>query len=210
MNFGQLFQSAEDAVYEVMVWILILPKTLFRSLASPRATMDYVDEEWKAEKPEERFDEYLSPVLLWLLTIVVPWTFTLILLNGEGRFDEQNILKVTLYSMVIPFVYISWVEILNKTPVKRSTLKRAFYKHCYALTPGFLLTLLFLALAVATSGLFILVLVFGLAAVAALPAYEAFVFEAELGVSYKKAFLYALAPQLVLLVIALLAGVSLS
>ena len=110
MNFGQLFQTAEDAVYEVMLWILILPKTHYRSMTSPRLSMDYVDEEWKAEKPEDRFDEYLSPVLLCLLTIVAPWTFTLILLNGEGRFDEQNILKVTLYSMVIPFVYISWVD----------------------------------------------------------------------------------------------------
>ena len=207
MNFGQLFQSAEDAVYEVMLWILLLPKTLWRSMSKPRLAMVYVDEEWKAEKPEERFDEYLSPVLLWLLTIVAPWTFTLILLNGEGRFDEQNILKVTLYSMIIPFVYISWVEMLNKTPVKRSTLKRAFYKHCYALTPGFLLTVLFSLLAVVSSSLILPAILFGLAALVVLPAYEAFVFEAELEVSYRKAFLYALVPQVLLVLIALPAGI---
>ncbi len=205
MDFGKMFHSVEDAVYEIMVWILLLPKTLIRATLSPRATMNYVDEQWKIEKSEDRFDEYLSPVLLWLISVVIPWTYLLITSTDNTKFNEENVLKVTLYSMIIPFVYISWVEMLNKEPVKRSALKRAFYKHCYALTPSFLLTIIFGVTAILLSGWAYLLLI---PAFFALPVYEAFVLEAELALNYKQAFSRTLVPQLILVLIALPIGLA--
>ncbi len=82
MDFGKLFQSVEDAVYEVMVWILLLPKTLIRSLFRPRWVIQYVNEEWE-KKTEDRFDEYLSPVLLWLMVAVLPLTVSTLVQNGN-------------------------------------------------------------------------------------------------------------------------------
>lgn len=196
MDFGKTFKSAEDAVYEVMVWILLLPKTLFRSIFQPRWAMQYVVDEWKKE-PDDRFDEYLSPVLLWFITLVAP--LTLIATVGGPQDDKfaDRLLTVTLYSMIVPFIYIAWIEMVNKEPVKKSALKRAFYKHCYALTPGLLLTAIFAILPVAFPVLFPFIFI----ALVALPIYEAFVFETELGISYKKAFFFALGPQVILVII---------
>lgn len=193
MNFGQLFQSAEDAVYEVMVWILLLPKTLFRTMVKPRQMMEYVAAEWE-KKPEERFDEYLSPVLLWLIVLVAPLTLFAVVGDPENSKVAERLPEITLYSMIVPFTYIAWVEMANKEPVKRSTLKRAFYKHCYMLTPGLLIAVVLSLVALFFAPLALLALV-------AIPFYEAFVFEAELGISYKKAFAHALGPQVILVVV---------
>ena len=56
MDFARLLQSVEDAVYEIMVWITLLPKTLFRAATRPAWAMQYVSDEWE-KKPDERFDE---------------------------------------------------------------------------------------------------------------------------------------------------------
>ena len=225
MDFARLFQSVEDAVYEVMVWILLLPKTLFLALFSPRKAIGYVEKEWD-KKPDERFDEYLSPVLLWLLVTVIPFSL-LIILGGDklpASFTEgskafsDNLLPTTLYAMIVPFTYIAWMEIVNEGSIKRSALRLSFYKHCFALTPGLLITALFLSLAI--SGIFLTPsIIIGLIA---LPVYEAFVFQSELkvkpkksepkaereNISYIKAFLYAMVPQIVLAVILLIVILS--
>lgn len=196
MDFSKTFQTAEDAVYEVMIWILLLPKTLFRSIFQPRWAMQYVVDEWE-KKPEDRFDEYLSPVLLWFITLVAPLTLLATTGESENTKFSDRLLTMTLYAMLVPFVYIVWIEMVNKEPVKKSTLKRAFYKHCYAITPGLLLTVIFAVLPVAFPALFPLLF----AALVALPIYEAFVFQSELGISYKKAFFRAFGAQVVLLVV---------
>ena len=205
MDFGKLFQSVEDAVYEVMVWLLLLPKTLFNTIFHPRWSMKYVSDEWD-KKPDDRFDEYLSPVLLWLLVSVIPLTllamFDAEIISGstvasatEGfkKFSDK-LTEMTLYAMIIPFIYIIWMEMVNKQPIKKSTLKRSFYLHCFALAPAQLLTVLFIALAFAFP-------IFSIVGFVILPSYEAFVFQSELETSYMKAFMYTLLPQIFLVVI---------
>jgi len=216
MDFSKTLKSVEDAVYEVMIWILLLPKTFWLAMVRPQRAIEYVTEEWK-KKSEERFDEYLSPVLLWLMMTVVPFSLILVF-AGPIKADEnvlskavssENFLKAALYMMIIPFIYIVSIEMKNKGSIKRSTLKCAFYKHCYALTPGMLLTVLFASLTfIPTIGF-----LFIGPALAALPFYEAFVFQSELNaelvqennpeITYKKAFLFAVGPQILVLIIGL-------
>lgn len=199
MDFAKLFKSVEDAVYEVMIWLLLLPKTLIRAALSPVVSMNYINTEWE-KKPDDRFDEYLSPVLLWLLSAVIPITLAFVLSSGSSDFFKEfsnRIYPVTFYMMIIPFVYIAWVEWLNKEPVKRSTLKISFYRHCYALAPAQIISVLLVFISVAIPPL-------GLAALVAIPVYEAFVFKAELEISYGKAFLYACAPQIVVILVFLI------
>lgn len=117
MDFSKTFQTAEDAVYEVMVWILLLPKTLLRSLFQPRWAIEYVNEEWKKEQ-KDRFDEYLSPVLLWFITLVAPLTLLAATGEPENTKFADRLITMTLYAMLVPFVYIVWIEMVNKEPVK--------------------------------------------------------------------------------------------
>jgi len=198
MDFARLLQSVEDAVYEIMVWLTLLPKTFFRATIKPAWAMQYVSDEWK-KKPDERFDEYLSPVLLWLLADVIPLTAYFILAEDFTTVDEfinllsSRIFQVTLYMMIIPFTYIVWMEWLNKEPVKKSTLKISFYRHCYALAPSQLLTALgmFGALDATINPLILAVTIIP-------PLYEAFVFRHELEKSYFTSFLLACVPQIFL------------
>lgn len=200
MDFGKLFQSIEDAVYEVMVWVMLLPKTLFRSMFRPRWAIQYVDEEL-SKKPEDRFDEFLSPVLLWLIAAVLPLTISTLLKDGNIKtIDElinalrNGLLSQALYATLIPFTYIVWMAWMSTQPVKRSSLRVSFYKHCYALAPAQFFYGVFAILSL-WSSLFLLLLPFS---TILLVIYEAFVFQAEMKTSYGKAFLYACAPQLVL------------
>lgn len=198
MDFAKLFKSVEDAVYEVMVWLLLLPKTLIRTTFHPNWAMKYIDEEWEKET-DERFDEYLSPVMLWLLSAVIPLTLAFIISRPDIK-SAQDFLKAlsndiystTLYLMLVPFVYIVGIEWLNKTPAKRSSLKISFYRHCYALAPAQILTVILSGVSV-INPLMILAVLF------VIPFYEAFVYQIELKISYGRAFLYALIPQALLL-----------
>ncbi|MCB9111751.1 MAG: hypothetical protein H6634_10940 [Anaerolineales bacterium] len=197
MDFAKLLKSVEDAVYEVMVWLLLLPKTLIRVTFRPKWAMKYIDEEW-LKKPDERFDEYLSPVMLWLLSAVFPLT-TIFILAGPDIASTDDFLKalssqiyqVTFYMMLIPFIYIVGIEWLNKDPIKRSSLKISFYRHCYVLAPAQVLTYLFFPI----TTLFLPLLVLNLAII---PIYEAFVFQSELKIGFFRAFLYTSIPQIVL------------
>jgi len=200
MDFGKLFQSIEDAVYEIMVWIMLLPKTLFRSMFRPRWAMQYVHEEL-SKKPEDRFDEFLSPVLLWLIVAVLPLTISTILKDGNVRTLNEliqalssGLLSQALYAMITPFAYIVWMEWMSNQPIRKSTLKTSFYLHCYALAPAqFIYGLC--AILTLWNNSFLLLL--PLSAVL-LVIYESFVFQSELKISYQKALLYAIAPQFLL------------
>lgn len=200
MDFGKLFQSIEDAVYEVMVWVMLLPKTFFRSMFRPRWTIEYVNEEWE-KKPEDRFDEFLSPVLLWLIVAVFPLTISTILQNGSIKSVQDlvgalhdGLLSQALYAMIIPFTYIAWMEWMGSRPVKKSTLKRSFYIHCYALAPAQFVYAVFAILTI-WNDFFIL---FQFLSSILLVIYEIFVFQAELKITFGKALLYAIIPQLFL------------
>ncbi|NOH04751.1 MAG: hypothetical protein HND47_23660 [Chloroflexi bacterium] len=197
MDFAKLFKSVEDAVYEVMVWLLLLPKTLIRVAFRPKWAMTYIDKEWEKE-PDDRFDEYLSPVMLWLVSAVIPITLFFILVGPDITSADDllkafssSIYQVTFYMMLIPFVYIVWVEWLNKDPIKRSKLKISFYRHCYALAPAQVLTFVTIGLAVLYPLLFFMPLLL-------IPFYEAFVYQAELKIGFGRAFFYTLIPQILL------------
>jgi len=200
MDFGKLFQSIEDAVYEVMVWIMLLPKTFFRSMFRPRWAIAYVNEEWE-KKPEDRFDEFLSPVLLWLIVAVLPLTVSTIVQNGNIKTVQDltgalhdGLLSQALYAMIIPFTYIAWMEWTSRRPVRKSTLKRSFYIHCYALAPAQFVYGVFAILTI-WYGFFIL---FQFLSTILLMMYEILVFQTELKITFGKALLYAIIPQLVL------------
>src|SRR5262245_36729326 len=54
----KLLKTLEGAVFELALWVLLLPKTLFRVLRQPVWVFDYTTAEMA--KPEsERFDDYL-------------------------------------------------------------------------------------------------------------------------------------------------------
>jgi hypothetical protein len=107
---------------------------------------------------------------------------------------HDGLLSQALYAMVIPFTYIAWMEWMGSRAVKKSTLKRSFYIHCYALAPAQFVYAVFAILTV-WNDFFIL---FQFLSSILLVIYEIFVFQAELKITFGKALLYAIIPQFVL------------
>ena len=139
-----------------------IPKTLIHTIFQPMRAMSYVNQEWD-KKLEDRFDDYISPILLWLFVVVIPpiiFGFGVIplieLLKTFIVIDDLKSLDLIvvqiLFSLIPPLVYIAVLEAVNKKPIQRSTLKRIVYLQCYVITPAtFILSLFSIPQIIVTS-----------------------------------------------------------
>ena len=109
------------------------------ALGASSVGVEYVNSEWK-EKADDRFDEFLSPIFFWILVAVLPLTYTLL---TEKELQQGGILAVFLESKVLLaaaiaslplLVYVTWIELTNNRPIRKSALQRMFYVQCY-ITP---------------------------------------------------------------------------
>jgi len=206
MDLVKLIQSLQELVFEIVVWILLLPKTLFRALARPDLMVKYVNSELQKE-PEKQFDDYVPPVLFFLLLAVIPAAFYT--WTGQGGTEnggplspltENNVLASAITTSISLLIYLVWIEGLNKRPLRRSGLRRLFFIQCYLVTPAQLI----FTLLVTSLGSVNPILV-GLLGTVILISYEAFAFSDELKVNLIRGLGYAALPQVALFVGLLLA-----
>src|SRR5882672_7103976 len=71
MNVAKLLQALEELIFEVACLAVLLPKTFFGLAFSPGKAHAYVIDELQ-KKPEDRFDRYTSPLILWSVTGILP------------------------------------------------------------------------------------------------------------------------------------------
>jgi len=202
MDILKIIQSLQDFMYELVVWVLLLPKTIFRAVFQPGQMVAYVNVEWE-KRNEDRFDDYLSPALFLLVVAVVPSTLfdwmgrTFALTDIAAQLTEDNLVNSTLAVLVCLLFYLFWMQILSRNPVRRSTLKRLFFIQCYVVAPAHLIYLLLAAIGFNTIGtgfvwaLNIFVTTF----------YEAFAFRDELKIGWFKSWMFAILPYGLLLII---------
>jgi len=140
MSQFKILQALEDVIFEIMAWIMLLPKTLFRVIFAPGKVIQYVNDEWE-KKLENRFDEFLSPIFFWIIVAVLPLTYTLL---TEKELQQNGILAVFLENKILLgaciaalplLVYVTWIELINNRPIRKSALQRMFYVQCYITSP---------------------------------------------------------------------------
>lgn len=202
MDILKIIQSLQDFMYELVVWVLLLPKTIFRAVFRPGWMVAYVNAEWEKDA-ESRFDDYLSPALFLLVVAVVPnalfnWMGRVVVPSDlTAQLTESNLVASTLAVLTCLLIYLFWLQILSKNPVRRSTLKRLFFIQCYLVAPAQLIYLLLAAIGLNTIGVgFVWVLNIFITTF-----YEAFAFRDELKIGWFKGWLYAVLPYVVLLVL---------
>jgi hypothetical protein len=69
-------ENFENLIYKILVWIVLIPKTLLQIVLHPDWAAPYIKQELGEGKA--RFDEYFSPVVLLLLVALLPflaWSF---------------------------------------------------------------------------------------------------------------------------------------
>jgi hypothetical protein len=71
MDVAKLLQALEEILFEIACLAVLLPKTFFFLAFFPRRVYQYVGEELQ-KKPEERFDRFASPLILWSVTGIFP------------------------------------------------------------------------------------------------------------------------------------------
>src|SRR5207237_9541668 len=77
MDFVKLIRSAEELVFLLGSWLIFIPKTIARVFVSAEWTYSYVREQQAIEKAEDRYLGYLSPILFWIATGIVPYLVVL-------------------------------------------------------------------------------------------------------------------------------------
>src|SRR5258708_274790 len=71
MNFLDILKSIEQAVYEIALWVILIPKTIFKILFHPTKIQEYIHTELQKDE-KNQFADNMSPVVLWLLLVVIP------------------------------------------------------------------------------------------------------------------------------------------
>jgi len=205
MDFLKLIQSLQDLIFEIVVWALLIPKTIFRAIFRPAWMVSYVNQEF--EKPvDEQFDEYMPPGLFFLAMAVIPsalfaWVqnMNFNLIESLSQLNEENLLTRAFTTLISILIYLVWIKWLNKHPVKRSGLKRLFMIQCYLVTPPQLIYILLVLFFGGIDNLFV-----ALAGTVLLIFYESFALQDELKVSWWKGLWYAAIPYLVFFVVGVL------
>jgi len=191
----KILQALEDFIFEIMVWIMLLPKTLAQVIFAPVKSIEYVNSEWN-KKSEDRFDEFLSPIFFWIIVAVLPLTYTLL---TEKELQQGGILAVLMESKILLgagiaclplLIYVTWIELINNRPIRKSALQRMFYVQCYITSPAVLI----ITLVVRLTATIVVFQRYLLASIIFLVFYEMFVMKTELKTGWLKALWNAILP----------------
>jgi hypothetical protein len=70
-RFVNLVESIEKLAYKLLIWIILIPKTIIKIILNPGFASDYIRDELANDR-ESPFDEYMSPMLLYLGVTLLP------------------------------------------------------------------------------------------------------------------------------------------
>ncbi len=144
MTFFNILNSIEQAIYEIALWFILIPKTFFKSLVYPGRVQQYVKEELLKEE-KEQFSDLMSPIIFWLLLFVVPAYMMIKHFSAGaaafiGAKPENYILFVTMTLVSFLITPIFLMHAFEKKKINRESFKEAFYIQCYLQTPiGFVI-----------------------------------------------------------------------
>lgn len=145
MDFLKILRSFEEFVFEATTWLLFYPRTLWRVVWRPLATMDYSDRE-QADTDDKRYDDGLSPPIVLLITLLLI-NLVAQALHVPKPTEETGFAQTVLNSPQNLILFRSLVFSLSPliaaaTLVKRQghmltreTLRAPFYAQCYLAAP---------------------------------------------------------------------------
>lgn len=144
MDFYKLLQSAEELLFEVMMWVLLLPRTLWVVLTRPASLPAYIHKELR-EKDAQRFDDMISPPLSLFICVALG---SLVepqgggddrMLNALGKWIESSysndlVASSVIYAM-LPLAITAACMWAKGVPLRRENYREAFYVQAYLICP---------------------------------------------------------------------------
>lgn len=141
MNLFQIVQSIEELVYEVMLRFVMIPSTLAKVVSGPNWIVNYVTQELSSPN-DKRFDNYSSPIILWLLLAVLPYFSVMLPFSKTILIDlKEQIFFISLFLAAGPIGFATSMVGFRKKPISKSNLKEPFYIQCYCFTPAYIVAL---------------------------------------------------------------------
>lgn len=70
-NIADFLDEIERLAYKILLWVLLLPKTLLKIILEPKWVPGYVRAELSGES-STAFDRFMSPVVLFLIVTLIP------------------------------------------------------------------------------------------------------------------------------------------
>ena len=156
MDVAKLLQAVEEIIFEVACLAVLLPKTFFFLAFSPRKAYEYVIDELQ-KKPQDRFDRFTSPLILWSVTGILPHFIILSVFAGNPALREllaantdDLILKLlalpaetrfvalTAFAVSLPLAFAVVIARERKQETAKSSLREPLYTLCYCTAPVFL------------------------------------------------------------------------
>src|SRR5687768_4200304 len=71
MKIVGIIKSIEELIYDVIFLLFQTPKTFIKIIINPRWISNYVKDELKNDN--DKFAEYLSPLMIWTISVVIPF-----------------------------------------------------------------------------------------------------------------------------------------
>jgi hypothetical protein len=145
VDFLKILKSFEDFVYEALIWLILLPKTLVRIVLRPRQMVAYVQAE-QTREGDDRYGDAISPPLLLILCVLVSHVFDLALRKQAAQEmgtlaaallkSEQNLLLYrTMAFGIWSLAGAVWYMCHSRQPIHRVNLRNPFYEQCYLVAP---------------------------------------------------------------------------
>jgi len=139
MNFLDILKSIEQAVYEIMLWVIMIPKTIFKIIRYPSKVPDYIQAELEKDE-KKQFADNMSPVILWLLLVIIP--AYMLIRHFFTNLPQYITSKPENYLFYITTICISFlltpalvIHLFDKKRIDRDSFKNSFYIQCYLQSP---------------------------------------------------------------------------
>ena len=143
MDFFNLLRSAEELLFEITMWIVLYPRTLWRSLRRPLQLAHKVNTELSQEG-NRRFDDMVSPPICLLLSLAVGSALSaddvaVEDMNVLGQWIAESFYNELMFGAVmaasLPLMF-SWLLLRRQQqPFNRDTVRRPFYLQAYLVSP---------------------------------------------------------------------------
>lgn len=99
-NISDFLSEIEKLAYKILLWVLLLPKTLLKIIIDPQWVPGYIKSELGGDS-EKSFDNYMSPVVLFLIVTLFPAIMTsFIPTPGITVHEPQPVIEGDLRDMV--------------------------------------------------------------------------------------------------------------
>lgn len=142
MDFMKLLKSLEELLYELVSWLVFYPVTMWRSVVRPLGMMRYADIEL-TDKPEDQYQDTLSPPLFLLITLLLSQGLSALLPSvydpNEAVRELGSVSNLLIARGVIFGIFplcMAVTLLRSKTlSITRNSLRPPFFSQCYVAAP---------------------------------------------------------------------------